>query len=413
MEKQYSGGEISLGRKLLVLICVLTLLSEVDGVVSRKELSEVHRRLKMLNKTPVKTIKSEDGEVIDCVDIYKQPAFDHPALKNHTIQMNPSSTNLANTTMEPTTKSATTIIPQAWHKHGTCPQGTIPIRRIQMADLLRAPSLDTYGRKNPSIPDTNANSTKFSRNNILSYLLTTGYSYIGAKAEINLWNPSLESDDEYSSGQIWLRNGPPQSYESVEAGWVVNPKVYGDRKTRFFAYWTADSSKTTGCYDLTCQGFIQTNHDVALGAYFTPTSQERSYQYQISISLHLDPITGNWWLQFGDKDLGYWPGELFSTLRRCASYVMFGGEVYSPNVRKTPHTTAHMGSGDWAEGLWSQACFIRQIRIMDYSRSWKFPEWTTKMADEYYCYNNRYHRDNIFSEPYFYFGGPGQNMQCP
>jgi hypothetical protein len=30
---------------------------------------------------------SEDGDIIDCVDIYKQPAFDHPALKNHTIKV--------------------------------------------------------------------------------------------------------------------------------------------------------------------------------------------------------------------------------------------------------------------------------------------------------------------------------------
>ena len=33
-------------------------------------------------------LQSEDGDVIACVDIYRQPAFDHPALKNHTIQVN-------------------------------------------------------------------------------------------------------------------------------------------------------------------------------------------------------------------------------------------------------------------------------------------------------------------------------------
>ncbi|KAF8393478.1 hypothetical protein HHK36_021722 [Tetracentron sinense] len=37
------------------------------------------------HKAAVKTIESE-GDVIDCVDIYKQPAFDHPLLKNHKIQ---------------------------------------------------------------------------------------------------------------------------------------------------------------------------------------------------------------------------------------------------------------------------------------------------------------------------------------
>ena len=31
--------------------------------------------------------QSEDGDIIDCIDIYKQPAFNHPALKNHKIQV--------------------------------------------------------------------------------------------------------------------------------------------------------------------------------------------------------------------------------------------------------------------------------------------------------------------------------------
>ncbi|XP_020262343.1 uncharacterized protein LOC109838301 [Asparagus officinalis] len=32
-------------------------------------------------------IKSSSTELIDCVDIYKQPAFDHPLLLNHTLQV--------------------------------------------------------------------------------------------------------------------------------------------------------------------------------------------------------------------------------------------------------------------------------------------------------------------------------------
>ena len=32
-------------------------------------------------------IQGEDGDIIDCVDIYQQPAFEHPFFKNHTIQV--------------------------------------------------------------------------------------------------------------------------------------------------------------------------------------------------------------------------------------------------------------------------------------------------------------------------------------
>jgi hypothetical protein len=37
-------------------------------------------------------MQSPDGDIIDCVHISKQPAFDHPLLKNHTIQVNSLST---------------------------------------------------------------------------------------------------------------------------------------------------------------------------------------------------------------------------------------------------------------------------------------------------------------------------------
>ncbi|KAL5728924.1 hypothetical protein ACHQM5_001947 [Ranunculus cassubicifolius] len=405
----------------MFLVAMLILLGVgINGEIkSQKELLEVQRRLKILNKPPIKSIKSEDGDIIDCVDIYKQPAFDHPALKSHTIQMSPSF-NLLNRIK--TNQSATTVIPQKWQKTGTCPKGTIPIRRNQEGDLFRARSFESYGRKNQSVRDTKTNTTKPIRNNVqyyfpqenvsLSYLLTQGYSYIGAQADINLWNPHLESNDEYSSGQIWLRNGPPNFYESVESGWVVNPIVYGDRQTRFFAYWTADSSKSTGCFDLTCPGFVQTSHEIALGASFDAVSQERGNQYHTQISLYLDPKTKHWWLQCQGINVGYWPGEFFSLLNRNALYVMFGGEVYSPRIRKTPHTSTHMGSGYWPEGLFQQACFIRHIRVMDYSCSWKFPEWIYAGTDEEYCYRARLNTGYTI-EPEFYFGGPGQNPTCP
>jgi len=42
-----------------------------------------------------------------------------------------------------------TKIFQTWQKSGSCPKGTIPIRRILREDLLRAASLDSFGQKFP------------------------------------------------------------------------------------------------------------------------------------------------------------------------------------------------------------------------------------------------------------------------
>ncbi|KAH7658460.1 Neprosin domain-containing protein, partial [Dioscorea alata] len=49
---------------------------------------ELERQLKLLNKPAIKTIV-ENGDIFDCVDIYKQPAFDHPSLKDHKLQHTP------------------------------------------------------------------------------------------------------------------------------------------------------------------------------------------------------------------------------------------------------------------------------------------------------------------------------------
>ncbi|KAM0944721.1 putative neprosin activation peptide [Dioscorea sansibarensis] len=75
---------------LAVLLAVVS-AGQVKGkrnIFSSMENEElVEQKLKILNKPAVKSIKSEDGDIIDCVDIYKQPAFDHPLLKNHKIKV--------------------------------------------------------------------------------------------------------------------------------------------------------------------------------------------------------------------------------------------------------------------------------------------------------------------------------------
>ncbi|XP_058092699.1 protein neprosin-like [Magnolia sinica] len=121
------------------------------------------RELKRLNKPAVESIQTEYGDIFDCVDIYKQPAFDHPSLKNHIIQVSLSFFSFIGHTPR------FAVIRQSYYSHsypkgmenkhpsntnlefglkeGGCPFGTIPIRRTTMQDLLRAKSLSDFGRK--------------------------------------------------------------------------------------------------------------------------------------------------------------------------------------------------------------------------------------------------------------------------
>lgn len=42
------------------------------------------------------------------------------------------------------------VVKQTWRKSGSCPKGTIPIRRIRKHVLLKADSIERYGRKRPT-----------------------------------------------------------------------------------------------------------------------------------------------------------------------------------------------------------------------------------------------------------------------
>ncbi|KAM0004467.1 putative neprosin activation peptide [Helianthus debilis subsp. tardiflorus] len=107
---------------------------------SRQKCEEV---IKHLNKLPVKSIKSPDGDIIDCVHISHQPAFDHPLLKNHTIEMKPNShPNWINKMSSKASSSLT----QLWHSKGKCPKGTIPVIRTKKEDVLN--SVKIYRKKN-------------------------------------------------------------------------------------------------------------------------------------------------------------------------------------------------------------------------------------------------------------------------
>ncbi|KAL3746830.1 hypothetical protein ACJRO7_015728 [Eucalyptus globulus] len=409
----------------LAIVCI-SLRAVAGASTSRsKKTMEVEGKINQLKRHVIKSIQSEDGDIIDCIDIYKQPAFRHPALRNHTIQMAPSDNPSIMTTGMPEaftkidTSSSIFRTSQLWRKKGSCPKGTIPIRRIQKNNMAKASLPVDYGRKKAQNShrgtemDENKIQNLLQSNHSMAILITEGYSYTGAKGDIKVFNPHVEYDDEWTTSQIALKSAVLQDYECVESGWAVNPGIYGDRKTRFFVYWTADSGKKTGCFDLTCPGFVQTSSKVALGAAIHPISTTDGLPYQITLYLFRDPSTGNWWVQYDEKtNVGYFPPELFAYLPQTAQTVQWGGEVYSSRIGGfTPHTSTQMGSGQFPI-LEESSGYVKRIRVRDNSMILKFPEQVDHYTDEYRCYDVRYLGDYI-EDPEFYFGGPGRNELCP
>ncbi|CAL5380747.1 unnamed protein product [Camellia sinensis] len=273
-------------RWLLVLI-----LLRYGGIVSifGNKHDDVYKQLKHLNKPALKSIKSPDGDIIDCVHISHQLAFDHPLLKNHTIQMRPSYHPESD---EGISKSIT----QLWHLNGRCPEGTIPIRRTKKKEILRASSIKSFGRKqHGTIPEpTMPTKPEPIGPHEHATVVVQGDKYYGTKATMNVWKPTVQQSNEFSLSQLWIMAGSyPSDLSTVEAGWQVFPYFYGDDNPRLFIYWTRDAYQKTGCYNLLCAGFIQTNNNVTLGGAIFPISAYNAAQYEYDFFVWKQRLSGS------------------------------------------------------------------------------------------------------------------------
>ncbi|KAF2568505.1 hypothetical protein F2Q68_00026069 [Brassica cretica] len=218
------------GYLMVVLMVMVTMIMEpMAGKVnlSGQREQEIELRLKQLNKQALKSIESSDEEIIDCIPIAKQLAFDHPMLKNHMIQPHEVLTDEDNAPAPSNDEEQPENISQPWQMAGECPENTIPIKRITKEDLLRVDNIKNYGEKsNISRPYQLYKPTDIiSDNNDHEYAIAyvNGGPYRRTKAQINVW---------IIGGKFGL------GLNTIEAGLHVNPDLYGDANPHFFIYWT-------------------------------------------------------------------------------------------------------------------------------------------------------------------------------
>ncbi|KAI3868368.1 hypothetical protein MKX03_029867 [Papaver bracteatum] len=347
---------------------------------------------KIVNRAIVKTIEVDDGEIIDCYDIYKQPSLNHPLLSNHTIQMTPSSYPR----QMKSDNLGTLQLTQTWHKYGSCPERTIPIRR-------KGKSYDLASlRKHYDVTDGHE----------YAYVRVNG-NFLGAQAKINLWKPVTEILEEISVSQIWIAAGENNNKNTIEAGWEVDVDLYGDAHTRFFIFWTTDGYQDTGCYNLMCEGFVHTSSDIALGCAFSEVSTFNGSLKDASFNIHKDQNTGNWWVQLQGIAVGYYPSSLFTELSKMATRVSWGGEITNLESRGQ-HTSTQMGSGHFpSEGGLKTSSYFNWIQVVDENNMTKDPENVEIIVTKPACYDlkidNNHHDTNGFA---FYYGGPGYSDKC-
>ncbi|KAL7191924.1 hypothetical protein ACSBR2_023908 [Camellia fascicularis] len=368
------------------------------------KLKRIRAYLKKINKPGVKTFQSPDGDVIDCVLSHLQPAFDHPLLKGQK-PLEPPERPKGHESIDEVTESF-----QLWRNSSeSCPEGTIPIRRTRESEVLRASSIQRFGKKLRRIVRRDTTSSDHEH----AVAFVNGEQYYGAKSSMNVWAPRVTDQYEFSLSQLWIISGTfGNDLNTIEAGWQVSPELYGDNYPRFFTYWTTDAYQATGCYNLLCSGFVQTNNRIAIGAAISPRSSYTGRQFDIGMMVWKDPKHGHWWLEFGSGLLvGYWPSFLFTHLRTHATMIQFGGEIVNTRALGY-HTSTQMGSGHFANEGFGKASYFRNLQVVDWDNNLLPLTNLHLLADHPNCYNIRAGRNNVWGN-YFYYGGPGRNGRCP
>ncbi|CAG7868517.1 unnamed protein product [Brassica rapa] len=296
---------------------------------------------------------------------------------------------------------------QVWHRNGTaCPQGTVPVQRVEAEAEL------SQGKYGPLIPDAAERATKGHQASYAVGFVEADLPIYGTKATLNVWNPVVESGDDFSLAQIWVTSGnyKHNDLNTLETGWQVYPNKYGDRQARLFTYWTIDAYISSGCYNHYCKGFVHVNRHVVLGGAITGTSTFGGDQFDITLQIWKDPLSGHWWLGMGLNvvPIGYWPVELFTTLSAHASKVQWGGEVLYINSTGLSNIT-QMGSGAFPRKGFRKAAYVCNMQIAEKNRSFLPPldfQLGATQPDSYTAAKTHGRGPSGYGN-HFYYGGPG------
>ncbi|KAG9441315.1 hypothetical protein H6P81_017169 [Aristolochia fimbriata] len=376
--------------------------------VSVEEYVKMKEFLASVNKTPVKTITTKNGDVFDCVDIYKQPSLDHPLLRDHVVQLEPPSYPPMKKLRRPS--SYITVMTDNDGEEDACPFGTVPMTRVHMEDLLKFGSVENYKSK---YGRSGYNALGQTEKHQYAVKETDGGPFYGTQVTMNVWNPVIDTSHHqlFSLAQLWVSNQQGNDTDTVEVGWHVYPAFHrGSTTTRLFVFFTGNSYGPGSCYNSRC-GFVQVHNKITPGMTLPKVSKYGGTQENITISAYKNDTSGDWWVGYEDSNgyapVGYWPKKLFKNLDKEANRIVWGGETDSYVSSGT--TYAPMGSGHFASEGYRKAAYMSNMKIKD--SSGKFVDAPSNLDSQTpmpNCYKLGDNSADVATVgQHFYFGGPG------
>lgn len=347
----------------------------------------------------------ENGQVFDCIPVEQQPSLkgtsarpaDPPDAPASPPALGSPSQGLR---IEPQLRS------DRMDKFGhamSCPPGTIAIRRITLDELTKKENFQDFFRK---VPVGEGRHPRLSPADVTPGIHKYAHAYqvvdnLGGHSFLNVWDPAVGSQ-VFSLCQHWYAGGSP--VQTAECGWQVFPGKYGTTQPCLFIYWTADGYQNTGCYNLDCAAFVQTNPVWIFGGTLSPVSSYGGVQYQLEMAYYL--YEGNWWLYLQGTDashaVGYYPASQYNggQLASNATDIDYGGEVV--DITAWPP----MGSGNFADTGWQFAAYQSDIYYFPPAGGAQSAALTGSQTSAN-CFTISVGSASDPWNEYFFFGGPG------
>uniref|UniRef100_A0ACD5Z019 Uncharacterized protein n=1 Tax=Avena sativa TaxID=4498 RepID=A0ACD5Z019_AVESA len=177
---------------------------------------------------------------------------------------------------------------------------------------------------------------------------TTGY--YGFSVSMDVYDFSLTSEQSSLAlvNIFSATDGALSSENSIQIGWVVSPKTYGDSHAHLSAYWSTDGFQNSHCLNTRCPVGFQPEAGAAivLGDIIEPVSQPNGIKQSVTIKVLKDGPSGDWLVHCGyNQDapalIGRYPRSLFpGGLADRATHIHIGGAVVARSTDLVP-----MGSG--------------------------------------------------------------------
>ncbi|EEE51589.1 hypothetical protein OsJ_32837 [Oryza sativa Japonica Group] len=299
----------------------------------------------------IKTIESECGDIIDCVDIYKQPSLKNPLLKDHKILFKPSvdRPKIVEKMVVLGGNNSFKFAEQAWHRSGRCLQTVFMMKLAIIIKNLESNSQGIYA------------------------------------------NPGKD---------------PPNIDNQIALGIAVYPQFFGDDLPRLYIYSTNDGGVKLKCFNLECS-FVQTSKKHAIGAKYDKFSTVGGTTYFTHVVIYRDDGPAVWWVSLMDEPIGYFHESAFAAPFIESFHNEMGGHVLDrrPGGR---HTLTPMGSGMYpSDGLQNAACIHAYLAIA-YTGADQVDDPVNTIVTHPKCYDIKGDGPDLYRPGInVAFGGPG------